>query len=436
MDVLRSIGVLVMTSIKILLRRFPVLKLLLKFTYLMVKLFLSCFDSKSVKPSPRPTFAIGSGLYHCFFGYYDKSPVSPCGRYVLYHKVRRLHLPGLKRLASICVYDSITQVNRRLARTSAWNWQQGAMLQWLPGNDEELVIIFNDLSTNGSTLCSRKVDIFGNELGSYEFPLGACRGDGQNILSIDFIALEAYKTGYGYPVISSMRGSVAASLSGHGRVIEISAEGGDCTELFCLDELNAFLISNGVLVLENSYINHPSYFPASSDFIFIHRTFSGQDDFISTLLLFDSSQGKFKILLGPGHISHFCWIGLTDLLIYGYDAARDCDGYFTLNVHNLTEVSKLEIQLYVDGHPTVSPNGKYIITDSYPDYARKQSLYIVDFQSSEVIKEFEFYSPIHYFDGSRCDLHPRWSYDGSMVLIDTTRSGFRKLEAFTLDELL
>ena len=41
----------------------------------------------------------------------------------------------------------------RIGETTAWNWQQGARLQWRPASDE---IVWNDRSDDGTTFVSRR----------------------------------------------------------------------------------------------------------------------------------------------------------------------------------------------------------------------------------------------------------------------------------------
>ena len=86
--------------------------------------------------------------YH-WFGYYDKLQFDPSSRFVLGNEVDfqgrspepddeiRLGLVDLEN------HDRWTE----LARTRAWCWQQGCMLQWLPGSKTD--VIFNNRQANG-----------------------------------------------------------------------------------------------------------------------------------------------------------------------------------------------------------------------------------------------------------------------------------------------
>ena len=79
---------------------------------------------------------------HHYFGYYDKSPWDATGRYILGLEVdfnERQQEPsdvatvGMVDLEDDCAWTP-------LAETRAFNWQQGAMLQWLPSASERRIV--------------------------------------------------------------------------------------------------------------------------------------------------------------------------------------------------------------------------------------------------------------------------------------------------------
>ncbi|MGC4055259.1 MAG: hypothetical protein QM757_41010 [Paludibaculum sp.] len=79
-----------------------------------------------------------------WFGYYDKLQFDPTSRYVLGMQVDFEHRsPRPDDVIQLGVID--TQQGdqwKTLGETRAWNWQQGSMLQWLPGSRDE--VIWND----------------------------------------------------------------------------------------------------------------------------------------------------------------------------------------------------------------------------------------------------------------------------------------------------
>jgi len=94
----------------------------------------------------RDAQALTAGPAQHFFGYYDKCPWNASGRYVLCHEVTDLadRPPTADDKAAIALIDVQGGCRfERLAETSAWCWQQGAMLQWHPAEPES-TILYND----------------------------------------------------------------------------------------------------------------------------------------------------------------------------------------------------------------------------------------------------------------------------------------------------
>ena len=84
-----------------------------------------------------------TGPKHHWFGYYDKLQFDPSGRYVLGMEVEFEHRPPTPD-DTIAIGIDLHDGNRwtELGHSAAWCWQQGCMLQWLPGSDSR--IIWND----------------------------------------------------------------------------------------------------------------------------------------------------------------------------------------------------------------------------------------------------------------------------------------------------
>lgn len=91
-----------------------------------------------------PVRAITKGPKFHWFGYYDKLQFDPTSRYALGMEVDFEHRPVRPddeiRLGVIDLRDGDRW--REIARTKAWCWQQGCMLQWLPGSADK--VIYND----------------------------------------------------------------------------------------------------------------------------------------------------------------------------------------------------------------------------------------------------------------------------------------------------
>lgn len=86
-----------------------------------------------------------------------------------------------------------------------------------------------------------------------------------------------------------------------------------------------------------------------------------------------------------------------------------------------------------DGHGTFSPDGKWMITDTYPTKNREQKIYLMDMKSEAILPLGRFYQPDEYTKGWRCDIHCRWSPHGDMVGFNSTHSGSRQVYIIKFD---
>src|SRR6478735_6721300 len=101
----------------------------------------SVFARESELPPAR---TITRGPKFHWFGYYDKFEFDPTNRYVLGMEVDFEHRsPTAADWINIGMVD-LQDGDRwiELGRTNAWCWQQGCMLQWVPGASSE--VIWND----------------------------------------------------------------------------------------------------------------------------------------------------------------------------------------------------------------------------------------------------------------------------------------------------
>lgn len=85
--------------------------------------------------------------FHYFFGYYDKNPWDRNESRLLAHRTTFLdqfpRANGKADIGFIALQDNRKFV--KVGETTAWNWQQGAQLQWFrDGDSGEEMIIFNN----------------------------------------------------------------------------------------------------------------------------------------------------------------------------------------------------------------------------------------------------------------------------------------------------
>lgn len=87
-------------------------------------------------------------------------------------------------------------------------------------------------------------------------------------------------------------------------------------------------------------------------------------------------------------------------------------------------------ELNTDGHCSYSPDGKLVVTDTYPNRKRIAAVYLCSETGGKqgTIKRLARVSaPFRYDNDCRCDLHPRWNREGTKVCIDSVHEGKRGL---------
>lgn len=132
--------------------------------------------------------------YHGFFFYncspLDLSQFDPTGRYMLGMSVsiegREVTSTDKGEIGIIDLKDNNKWT--RVGQTTAWNWQQGCRLEWIPGSSEEL--IWDDRSDDGKSFVSRVYNTRTKETRTLPRPINTISPDGVTVLTHDFKRME------------------------------------------------------------------------------------------------------------------------------------------------------------------------------------------------------------------------------------------------------
>lgn len=137
-----------------------------------------------------------------------------------------------------------------------------------------------------------------------------------------------------------------------------------------------------------------------------------------------SDGSDVRVLNDSGFMSHFIWRDPSHILAYCKTTPQGKPGFFLLHDGPDRHTEQIaEDVVTSDGHCSYSPDGRWILYDTYPDANRNQHLYLYDVASRRRIELGAFQSPRQYKGEWRCDLHPRFSCDGRRVVIDSPHGG-------------
>ena len=409
-----------------------------------------------------PLRAVTRGPGHHFFGYYDKTCWDGSGRYLLCLETDFVDRPpGPADEATVGIVDLQDGDRwRPLARTRAWNWQQGAMLHWLPvphaggaaarraagrkdGADTPLVVHNQrldpgEVAQRPSPLGwedddpgrARFVAVVrdaasGEVVRSLPRPIYALSHDGAQAVTLNFSRLQHQRPGYGYagppdpwlddpePAADGITWMDTAS-GAHRLVISVAQIAGLNRDERFGGKVHRF--------------NHLQFSPDDGRFVFLHRwqEYFGAPRF-HRMLTARPDGGEIALVATHGSVSHFDWQDERHLLAWAFNRETG-ERYLTFRDRVADEVAVLgEGVLTEDGHCSFSPDGAWLLTDTYPRAEPYRTLILYHLASGTRVDVGRFYSPPEITGEIRCDLHPRWSRDGRQVCFDSAHAGERQV---------
>lgn len=353
--------------------------------------------------------------FEYLFGYYDKCPWDVTGRYILATRIKNATAKAdSTELAEIVTIDlNNNNAINVITSTHCWNVQQGCMAQWM----DESSILYNDFR-NGS-YCAIILNIRNQEERIISMPVYTVSKDKKTALSLDFSRLHRLRPGYGYANISEVTKS--EKCPDKTCIWKIGLETGDVQPLLKYTDFANYEPREEMNDAEHK-VNHLMISPEGTRFMVLHRWFKNKIKY-TRLVTCDIDGRNMYNLSDDDFVSHCCWKNGHEILSYlnKYDGGK---GYYLMQ-DKTKEYKRLCPELVMDGHPTYSYDGERIVTDTYPDRKRMQSVYVIE--DSIVKRVARVFSPFKYKGDVRCDLHPRWKPDGSQVCFDASYKGKRSV---------
>lgn len=342
-----------------------------------------------------------------FFGYYDKSPESPDGKHVCWHRI--VQISEKKVEAEICVKSLAANEVKVIGKTGAVNMQMGARLQWIDSEN----LIFNVYSTDTDTYAAMIHNINTGSQRMIEYPVFDVAGN--NVISIDFKQLASCGSEYGYFIHRSGSGSIP-------EIRHVDLQSGK-SRVF----LDLSMIKDLIRIPDNAHsvhFNHLMFSPSGNRFLFFVRftDSGGRKEF---LMIYDFLTSEVSVLNNE-MTSHCCWV--DEDTVAGYLAHKGVADFYRIDIKSGHFSRLFEQSVDNDGHPSFR-NGIFVF-DSYPDHSRMQHLFVSD--SKRVFLAGSFYSPLIYNEFFRCDLHPRFSQDGKRIYFDSLHEKKRHLYSLEL----
>ena len=382
-------------------------------------------------PTIASITAITTPPGHHFVGYYGITPWNASqSRLFCLEADFGDRLAQLDDRASICLIDPANHSLTRIAQTSAWNLQQGAMLHWLPtAADREL--IFND-RVDGR-LVSVILDVETNKRRLIDRPVAALSHDGKSAIGVNFDRLRAIRPVTGYAG-GDAKGPLVKRPTDDG-LFAIDMTTGKSRLLVSVDACARVVAPPEQLNDQPLWLEHPIFSRDGARVFFIARGFDPSTKQIVSVPLVVASDGTKLRSLMPAWVadgaSHFDWMDERRVVV-----TRKDDGkwrHLLIDTDGVKAPKPLAPDVLTrDGHCTFSPDGRWMITDTYPDSQRRQHLFVMDVKTQKAARLASFYSPPEYRGDWRCDLHPRWDRESRRICIDSTHEGIRQVYVIEL----
>ena len=390
-----------------------------------------------------PVHQITDGEKQHWFGYYDKWQVDPTGRYALGMEVDMLfQSPEPKHTVKIGLIDLVNDNQwKQIGSSKAWGWQQGCMLQWIPGSTEE--VIWND--REGDQFISRIVNIKTGQERTLPKAIYALSPNGDYAIGTEFNRIQNMRPGYGYAGVPDPYENVKAPEEIG--IYKIDLRTGDHQLIVPLAKTAQIPHQGESLQDFWHYFNHLLVSPDGERFIFLHRWRHEMGErakratggFITRMFTADKNGNDLFILDPSGHTSHFIWRDPQHVCAWTKPQGRKSAFYlFKDKTDELHIVG--EEKMTVNGHNTYVPNtnNEWILNDTYAhgDPDRMQDLYLYHIPTKKKVILGRFFSPEKFQGEWRCDLHPRCDQQGKRVFFDSTHNGKRQMYMIDIEKVV
>ncbi len=375
---------------------------------------------------------------HYFFGYYDRCPWNASQSLHLALKVPQCErIPTRGERAEIGFLRQDGASFERVASTRCWCHQQGSMTLWLTHLQD--AFIFNDYDEKENRLIARVFQIAKGEVGRYELPIYSISPDGRWGVSLNFGRNPRRGYSYADALLPDAR---HPDMDGDG-VFLVDLHSGASRLLVSYRELFAahpvpYDVDDMFVWMDHAIFNCDS---SRLLFLFRHCYNSLACDKWRTHMFTVGVDGKE--LLCP--LPDFYWKGMISHQIWGrtprevlIDANWRGHGteYVIFDERTLPlRAERVSKGLGPMGHLLFSPDGEWMLADTYPDSSGFQRLALVRCATGEVreIGRFGHFQTAGTSVDVRCDLHPRWSRDGSLITVDSIHIGARAVFMLAAD---
>ncbi|MBI4623817.1 MAG: hypothetical protein HY736_11460, partial [Verrucomicrobia bacterium] len=256
-----------------------------------------------------PVTRVSPASEHVFFGYYDVPAVDAASKRHLAHRVAfRDRLPTATDEAELGIYTLDGDGTfRPFAKTRAWNFQQGSMLQWL--GDGTGRVFYNEVRSDGKGYRGALHDLATGKRAHTDRALANVSRDGRWGIAIDFDRMHDFRPGYGYALRDDPRADVLHPADDGVWVCDLRT--GKSKLVLSLAALYERVKGMSPLMEQKLLINHITFNPSASRLILLLRNFpsagprpKGQPAWRTVVFTVARDGSDLRLLVPVGMASH------------------------------------------------------------------------------------------------------------------------------------
>jgi len=359
--------------------------------------------------------------------------------------------------------------------SDSWNWQQGCMAQWLPGEGERIIFNYSD----GKRLKSKIIDIKSGQGKDLDYPIYGITPDGKSSITIE-MERSYWCRAYHYQSIANKRMNVNI-LPGDG-IFHLDLSTGIRSLIIPIEEIIAIDARPDFKDMKH-WVEHVMINDLGTKFCFLHR-FSPSYDvnlYQTRLFIADIDGSNLQLITGwdKTDLSHFGWNG-EEFAIYTVENNKVASSYKAMGQNTASSNGSLKQKIFklvaqvarilpasirkkikggksyynyykvdhsgkyilsfkiegkmfnIDGHPSFSNDHNYMITDTYPDSRGFQHLIVCNLRNLKTLELGRFPAYYHKTPAS-CDLHPKLSKNNNYVAVDSAYNKYHHTILFRLN---
>lgn len=402
----------------------------------------------------------------CWFGYYNYSPENFAGDKLLAQCVK---FDGRSITqddeAQIGWFDVETMKWNPVDTTSAFNWQQGSMLQWLGHSDS---FIYNDAVNN--EFVSMEYSITQGKKKVHPWAVYGVFDDAKQSITLQF-KRSFWCRAYHYETIRDEAWD--GLMPKDDGIFRLDMKTDKVKRIISIEDIVAVDPDDSFRDAKH-WVEHIMISPSGTRFAFYHR-FTHAAGFTTRVFTAKLDGSDLRIVAGWREYSwsHMGWIDDRKFAIYGIKKNSTVQAYrklteehgkfgkllrliykktlsklITKQVRKRTQVpgnyqicDAIEGKIIdevpygmfeLDGHPSFTKDARYMLMDTYEDQESYRHLYVYDLVNKKKVELAKFYSPFNSCD-YRSDLHPRFNFDESRVIVDSAHSGYHRMIALDIN---